>query len=125
MRKKPATLRSSFETERQQRRALKALGDYFDPRELDLYDASQSAFDPSSSENEALRNFQKIYDALSSPSWGAFRSPINHLSHCHARQSKLPRYRPLTPALHQNRSPYTPIDLHWVHPSGVPRSSYL
>jgi len=23
-----------------------------------------------------------------------------------------PRYRPLTPAFHQNRSPYTPIDLH-------------
>ena len=40
----------------------------------------------------------------------------------HAGQSKLPRYRPLTPAFSKNRSPYTPVDLHLVHPSGVPRS---
>jgi hypothetical protein len=34
-----------------------------------------------------------------------------------SRQPKLPGYRPLTPALDSNRSPYTSIDLHLVHPS--------
>ena|ERR1035438_4093402 len=48
-----------------------------------------------------------------------------HLAYGHAGQSKIPRYRPLTSALYQNRSPYTPVDLHLVHPSGVPRSRYL
>jgi hypothetical protein len=48
-----------------------------------------------------------------------------HLAHGHPRQPKLPCYRPLTSSLYQNRSPYTPVDLHLVHPSGVPRSRYL
>ena len=67
------TLRSYFETERGQRRALEALGDWFDPRELDLYDASQCAFDPSSSEDEAFRKFLRIYDDLASRQWNVFR----------------------------------------------------
>jgi hypothetical protein len=36
----------------------------------------------------------------------------HHLPHGYARQSELPRYRPLTSALHQNCSPYTPIQFH-------------
>ena len=67
------TLRCYFETEIQQRRALEALGDWFDPRELDLYDASQRAFDPTASAEEALRQFKKIYDDLASRRWNVFR----------------------------------------------------
>jgi hypothetical protein len=58
------TFRSYFETADQQSRALKALGDWFQPRELDLYDASKCAFDPLSNAGEAFRNFEKIDDAL-------------------------------------------------------------
>jgi len=43
-----------------------------------------------------------------------------HLAHRLPRQTKLPRYSPLTPPLNQNRSPHPPIELHLVHPSGVP-----
>ena len=81
-------LRSYFTNETEQRRALGALGGWFDPADdLDLYDASWCAFDPSSSAVEALRYFQKIYDALSSQSWGAFRSPVKGLrSQCWSTQ---------------------------------------
>src|ERR1035438_6283939 len=41
-----------------------------------------------------------------------------HLAHGHPGQSKLPRHRPLTLSLYQNRSPYTPVDLHLVHQIG-------
>ncbi|MGA3315453.1 MAG: hypothetical protein ABSC64_03330 [Candidatus Korobacteraceae bacterium] len=67
------SLRSYFVNDQEQRSALGALGDFFDPRELDLYDASQYAFDPSSSEGEAFRHFTKIYYELASPHWGVFR----------------------------------------------------
>ncbi len=69
------TLGSYFESADQQLRALNALGDWFDPRELDLYDASKCAFDPSSSTSadEASRCFNKIYDELASPRWNVFR----------------------------------------------------
>jgi len=43
-----------------------------------------------------------------------------HLPHRLSRYPKLPRYRPLTSPLNQNRSPHPPIELHLVHPSGVP-----
>jgi|SRR5271157_4855718 len=69
------SLRSYFVNDQEQRSALGALGDFFDPRELDLYDASWCAFDPSSSAGEALRHFNKIYDELASPRWNVFRSP--------------------------------------------------
>ena len=58
------SLRSYFVSDQEQRSALEALGDFFDPRELDLYDASWCAFNPSSSAGEALRHFNKIYDEL-------------------------------------------------------------
>ena len=35
-----------------------------------------------------------------------------HLPHCLSRYAKLSRYCPFTLALHQNRSPYPPINLH-------------
>jgi hypothetical protein len=67
------TLSSYFETDYQQRRALEALGDCFNPGELDLYDASHSAFDPSLSPDKAFWYFGKIYDTLASSRWNAFR----------------------------------------------------
>jgi hypothetical protein len=67
------SLCSFFEAEAQQWRALEALGDWFNPQELDLYDASQRAFDPSTSAHEAFRHFKKIYDDLASPNWQVFR----------------------------------------------------
>lgn len=69
------SLRSYFMNDQEQRSALEALGDFFDPRELDLYDAAWCAFDPSSSAGEASRHFNKIYDELASPRWNVFRSP--------------------------------------------------
>jgi len=66
-------LRSYFETDHQQRRALEALGDWFTPGELDLYDASRCAFDPLVSADEAFQYFEKIYDELASSRWNAFR----------------------------------------------------
>ncbi len=50
-----------------------ALGDWFQASELDLYDASQSAFDPSSGPNEAMRCFEYIYYELASSRWTVFR----------------------------------------------------
>jgi hypothetical protein len=45
---------------------------------------------------------------------------LQHLPHHLSRYPKLPGYRPLTPPLHQYRSPYPPVYLHPEHPSGVP-----
>jgi hypothetical protein len=74
-------LRAYFETEHQQRRALDALFDAWGgawpvSKNLDLYEASQCAFDPSSSEDEAFRNFAKIYVELKSNDWQVFRPSI-------------------------------------------------
>ncbi len=43
-----------------------------------------------------------------------------HLPRHVARDAELPRDRPLTPPLHQDRTSHTPVYLHPVHPSGVP-----
>jgi hypothetical protein len=67
-------LPSYFETADQQLRALNAVGDFFDPVELDLYDASKCAFDPSSSADEVLRCFLTIYNQLASRQWSVFRT---------------------------------------------------
>ena len=73
------TLRRYFETADQQRRALDAFfaawgGTWSVSKELlDTYEASQIAFDPSSSADEAFRHFQKIYDELASSRWNVFR----------------------------------------------------
>jgi hypothetical protein len=45
---------------------------------------------------------------------------LQHLPYRLPRQSKLPGYRSLTPALNTNRTPYTSVDLHLKHPSAVP-----
>src|ERR1035438_374458 len=45
------------------------------------------------------------------------RSDANRLT----RNTELTRYGPLTPTFHQDRSTYTTINLHEIHPSGVPR----
>src|ERR1035441_223035 len=45
---------------------------------------------------------------------------LQHLPYRLPRQTKLPGYRSLTPALDTNRTPYTPVYLHLEHPSGVP-----
>src|SRR5437763_1748314 len=71
-------LRAYFETEYQQRRALDAFfvaweGTWQVSKNLDLYEASQCAFDPSSSVDEAFRDFEKIYDELKSRRWQVFR----------------------------------------------------
>jgi hypothetical protein len=71
------TIRSCFESDRQQRRALNAFFDAWGgwwpvSNNLDMYEASQSAFDPSLSDDEALRYFMKIYDELGC--WQVFRS---------------------------------------------------
>ncbi len=73
------TLRSYFETpDRQQ----EALGGYFEAwggvvslskEMLDHYDASQRAYDPLASADEAFRDFTKIYDELRGPNWQVFR----------------------------------------------------
>jgi hypothetical protein len=70
------TLRSYFETADQQRRALNALGNWFNPQELDIYEASLSAFDLSLSPDKAFPYFETIYDELKSPNWQVFRSPV-------------------------------------------------
>jgi hypothetical protein len=73
------TLRSHFETELQQRRALDA---FFEAWEgtwsvstelLDHYEASRRAFDPSLSTDEAFQDFEKIYYELRGPNWQVFR----------------------------------------------------
>lgn len=43
-----------------------------------------------------------------------------HLPHHVPRDAEIPRYRPLTSSLHQYRTSYTPVNLHPVHPSGIP-----
>ena len=68
-----SSLRSYFANEAEQRRALAALGDWFQACELDLYDASVYAFDPSTSKEEALRSFGHIYHDLASRHWNVFR----------------------------------------------------
>lgn len=65
-------LRSYFETEHQQLRALGALDGLFTPEELDLYNISQRAFDPTSSAEERVRHFRTIYDELADK-WQVFR----------------------------------------------------
>jgi len=67
------TLRTYFESAAQQRAALKELGEWFDPAELDLYDASCLANDASTSEAGRFGSFQKIYWELSSSRWNVFR----------------------------------------------------
>jgi hypothetical protein len=47
-------------------------------------------------------------------------SELKHLPYRLSRKPKLLGYRSLTPALNTNRSPYTSINLHLEHPSGVP-----
>jgi hypothetical protein len=68
------TLRSYFTSATEQRRALEALGDFFQVVELDLYDASVCAFDLSSSAEEAFRCFLYIYNELSGHNWNVWRS---------------------------------------------------
>jgi hypothetical protein len=68
------TLRSCFTSAIEQRRALEAVGDFFQAVELNLYDASVCAFDPSSSGQEAFRCFMNIYNELSGPNWSVWRS---------------------------------------------------
>jgi hypothetical protein len=73
------TPRNYFTSATEQRRALEALGDFFQAAELDLYDASVRAFPPlavaaaanevgtlaqSASVDEAYRCFWRIYDEL-------------------------------------------------------------
>lgn len=48
---------------------------FFDPDELNLYDASKLAFDPRSNEDDALEYFKLIYNELASPRWNVFRHP--------------------------------------------------
>lgn len=63
-----------FATERQQRWALDSLGDWFDPIELDLYDVSKRAFQPSQNADKRLQSFREaIYSPLASPQWNVFR----------------------------------------------------
>src|SRR5208282_6590507 len=45
---------------------------------------------------------------------------LEHLPYRLSREPELPGYRPLTLALNSNRPPYTSINLHLEHPSGVP-----
>ena len=78
------TLRSFFENESWQRKALDGFFDAWegswplDEQLLRLYDASRTAFDPDSNPDEALRSFEVIYDMLRSPAWGGvFRSRIS------------------------------------------------
>jgi hypothetical protein len=70
------TLRSCFETDHQQRRALAAVAreGWLDAGgNLNLYEASRRAFDPASSAEEAFRDFEKIYAQLAGPDWQVFR----------------------------------------------------
>jgi hypothetical protein len=70
------TLGSYFETADQQRRALNAVAKegWLDPGlNLDVYEWSQFAFDPSASAGDAFRHFQMIYDELPSSRWNVFR----------------------------------------------------
>lgn len=78
------TLRTFFENESCQRKALDGFFDAWegswplDEHTLALYDASLTAFDPASSPEDAFRSFEIIYDMLRSRAWGgAFRSRIS------------------------------------------------
>jgi hypothetical protein len=83
------TLRSYFETADQQRRALDAVAreGWLDPggNRL-LYEASQRAFDPSSSGDEAFRAFEEIYKELKGPNWQVFRSSKKNVNYWKSRQ---------------------------------------
>jgi len=75
------TLRSFFESEFGQRKALDKFFDAWegppwplDKQLLRLYDASRTAFDPSSDADDAFPSFETIYDMLRSPAWNAFRN---------------------------------------------------
>ncbi len=84
-----ATLRSYFETASEQRRALEAVaqGGWVYPRgNMEIYEASHSAFDPSLSADEGLRYFEKIYNRLKGPGWQVFRSREHGVSHWSPRQ---------------------------------------
>ncbi|HEX3436151.1 MAG TPA: hypothetical protein VHT24_05225 [Pseudacidobacterium sp.] len=84
-----ATLRSYFETAGQQGRALKAVAHerWLDPSgNLDLYEVSHHAFDPSLSSDEALRYFEKIYNELKGPGWQVFRSRQSDVSYWSSQQ---------------------------------------
>jgi hypothetical protein len=84
-----ATLRSYFETASQQRRAFGAVAQvgWLDPSgNLDLYEASRSAFNPSLSVDEAIRYFEKIYNELKGPGWQVFRSRQPDVTHWSSRQ---------------------------------------
>jgi hypothetical protein len=83
----PQDLRSYFEKPEQQRRALSELGDWFDPKELDIYENSRRAFNPSVSPVEALQEFTRIYDELKGPNWQVFRSRTPAASRWPASQS--------------------------------------
>ena len=54
------------------------------------------------------------------PSVAGRHSELQHLPHRLSRQPELPGYRTLAPALDTNRPPYSTVDLHLEHPSGVP-----
>ena len=45
---------------------------------------------------------------------------LQHLPYRLSRKPELLRYCSLTPALHTNHPPHTPVYLHLEHPSGVP-----
>lgn len=69
-------LGSYFETADQQRRALNAVANegWLDPGlNLDVYEWSQFAFEPSLSEDRAFQYFYKIYEELSGRNWQVFR----------------------------------------------------
>jgi hypothetical protein len=71
------TLRSYFESDIQQRLALDAVAreGWLDPgRNLDFYEETWRAFDPSSSADEAFQAFENIYGELKGPTWQVFRS---------------------------------------------------
>jgi hypothetical protein len=78
------TLRSYFETDIRQRKALAGLYDAWGglwdvSGSLHLYEASHRAFDPSSNAEGAFGNFKVVYDVLKSSEWQVFRpqSPEN------------------------------------------------
>jgi hypothetical protein len=74
---KRRSLRSYFEDPVLQVNALGAVAKekWLDPAgNLDLYEASRIAFDPTSNSDEAFRQFEKIYNTLAGPDWQVFRS---------------------------------------------------
>ena len=70
------TLRRYFESDIQQRKALDAVtrrGWLVPSENLNLYDASQRAFDPALSAEEASEEFHVIYETLAGRNWQVFR----------------------------------------------------